>query len=141
MQDPYFGQKFHKVALRNCCEMSKSITNWVPQPKIWVDSKTFCLHFFLKTLLKKGMTCISSSEQYFRSYQFFHNLKITKHNFCPFSTKKSIFSKSVGLSPKFKTVTSMKSKKYWLWSFFFCQKPQILKPSRFLGPDFSVFGT
>ena len=92
--------------------MPKSITDWGLQPKIWVESKNFCLHSFSLHLTEKKL-----------GQAFFHqdtilgvsSSSITSHplnsNFGIFSPKIDFFAKTVDFSEKCRTVTPHKIEK------------------------------
>ena len=92
--------------------MPKSITDGGLQPKIWVESKKICLHFFSLHLTEKKL-----GQAFFHQSNILGSIGpfITSHprnsNFGIFSPKIDFFAKTVDFSEKCRTVTPHKIEK------------------------------
>ena len=101
-----------KSHFKNCREMLKSITDGGLQPKIWVESKKFCLHFFSLHLTEKKLgQAFFHQNTILRVSSYFITSHPRNSNFGIFSPKIDFFAKTVDLSKKCRTVTPHKIEK------------------------------
>ena len=92
--------------------MPKSITNRVLQPKIWVESKNFCLHFYSWDLSEKKLwQAFFHQNNILEVFSTFVTLELRNINFGLILPKIRFFAKTMDFSEKCLMVTPRKIEK------------------------------
>ena len=116
--------------------MLKSITDGGLQPKIWVESKKFCLHFFSLHLTEKKLgQAFFHQNTILRVSSYFITSHPRNSNFGIFSPKIYFFAKTVDLTKKCRTVTPIKLIKIAVTLLHFSQKWLFFELSGFFRPN------